>query len=330
MKKIRIAQIGTSQYSHGTMIWRSLLKQSDIFEVVGYHFPENEREKFPKEMAAFEGYRELTLEEILNDPTIEAVTVETEEIYLSKYALLAAQHGKYIHMEKPGGRELKDFETLIDTVKQNRTVLHIGYMYRYNPAVQEAIAKAKSGVFGKIYCVEAQMSCPESLDLRHWLNVFPGGMMFFLGCHLIDLVLQIMGTPDAIVPLNSAIGYEGTTSQDYGMALLQYNGISSFVKTSGWELGGFERRQLVICGTKGSIELKPLEWYTNKNLLQTLKRESHGTSWAEAGQLDQSEPVDRYDNMMAAFAAMVRGEKENPYTPDYELELYKTVLKCCQ
>ena len=195
---------------------------------------------------------------------------------------------------------------------------------------QEAIAKAKSGVFGKVYCVEAQMSCPESLDLRHWLNVFPGGMMFFLGCHLIDLVLQIMGTPDAIVPLNSAIGYEGTTSQDYGMALLQYNGISSFVKTSGWELGGFERRQLVICGTKGSMELKPLEWYTNKNLLQTLKRESHGTSWAEAGQLDQSEPVDRYDNMMAAFAAMVRGEKENPYTPDYELELYKTVLKCCQ
>ena len=77
MKKIRIAQIGTSQHSHGTVVWKSLLKQSDIFDVVGYHFPENEREKFPKEMAAFEGYREMTLEEILEDPTIEAVTVET-------------------------------------------------------------------------------------------------------------------------------------------------------------------------------------------------------------------------------------------------------------
>ena len=39
--------------------------------------------------------------------------------------------------------------------------------------------------------------------------------------------------------------------------------------------------------------------------------------------------MDRYDGMMASFAAMVRGEKENPYTSDYELELYKTVLRCC-
>jgi hypothetical protein len=33
--------------------------------------------------------------------------------------------------------------------------------------------------------------------------------------------------------------------------------------------------------------------------------------------------------MMASFAAMVRGEKENPYAYDYELELYKMVLQCC-
>ena len=35
------------------------------------------------------------------------------------------------------------------------------------------------------------------------------------------------------------------------------------------------------------------------------------------------------DTMMASFAAMVRGEKENPYTYEYELNLYKTVLKAC-
>ena len=70
MKKIRIAQIGTSQHSHGTVVWKSLLKQSDIFDVVGYHFPENEREKFPKEMAAFEGYREMTLKRSWKTPPL--------------------------------------------------------------------------------------------------------------------------------------------------------------------------------------------------------------------------------------------------------------------
>ena len=88
MRKIKIAQIGTSKNSHGNMIWQSLIKQNDLFEVIGYAFPENEREKFPKEAIAFEGYREMTVEEILSSPEIEAVAVETEEIYLTKYVVV--------------------------------------------------------------------------------------------------------------------------------------------------------------------------------------------------------------------------------------------------
>jgi len=33
--------------------------------------------------------------------------------------------------------------------------------------------------------------------------------------------------------------------------------------------------------------------------------------------------------MMSSFAQYVRGEKTNPYTLDYELNLYKNILKCC-
>ena len=62
MKKIKIAQIGTSENSHGNSIWQRLTRLSDIFEIVGYAFPENEREKFPKQAAAFDGYREMSVE----------------------------------------------------------------------------------------------------------------------------------------------------------------------------------------------------------------------------------------------------------------------------
>ena len=48
MRKIKIAQIGTSRNSHGNEIFNTLKKQSDIFEIVGYAFPENEKEKFPE------------------------------------------------------------------------------------------------------------------------------------------------------------------------------------------------------------------------------------------------------------------------------------------
>ena len=65
MRKIKIAQIGTSANSHGSDVFNTLKRNSDVFEIVGYVMPENEREKFPHRMADFEGYCELTLEEIL-------------------------------------------------------------------------------------------------------------------------------------------------------------------------------------------------------------------------------------------------------------------------
>ena len=117
MRKIKIAQIGTNTNSHGNDIWKNLKRQDDIFDIVGFALPESEREKFPERMKSFEGYREFTAEEILNNPEIEAVTIETEEIYLTKYALMAARAGKHIHMEKPGGIMLKDFEELISIMK---------------------------------------------------------------------------------------------------------------------------------------------------------------------------------------------------------------------
>ena len=54
MKKIRVAQIGTSKYSHGNGVFDTVKKYPGLFEIAGYHFPENEREKFPENMKAFE------------------------------------------------------------------------------------------------------------------------------------------------------------------------------------------------------------------------------------------------------------------------------------
>jgi hypothetical protein len=43
MEKIKVAQIGTSKNSHGNNIWDALKMMADVFEIVGYAFPENER-----------------------------------------------------------------------------------------------------------------------------------------------------------------------------------------------------------------------------------------------------------------------------------------------
>ena len=329
MRKIKIAQIGTSLNSHGNCIINSLKKQSDMFELAGYVLPENEWEKYPQRRDAFEGLKQLTLEEILNDPTIEAVAVENEETYLTKYALMAAEHKKHIHMEKPGGTELADFEKLIATVKKNGTVFHTGYMYRYNPYVIELMEQIKNGELGEIISVEAQMNCFHQPSVRQWLDKYPGGMMFFLGCHLVDLIIGIMGKPERIIPLNKCSGVDGVTAEDFGMAIFEYKNGVSFAKTSAVEMGGFERRQLVVSGTKKTVELKPLEWYAPGGLQYTERYVRENPAWGAATSMERSESVDRYDSMVRSFGEMVLGLKKNPWDYDYELNLYKTVLEAC-
>ena len=42
----------------------------------------------------------------------------------------------------------------------------------------------------------------------------------------------------------------------------------------------------------------------------------------------ETEVFDRYDEMLQNFAEMIRG-KANPYTYDYERNLYKLLLRAC-
>lgn len=240
---------------------------------------------------------------------------------------MVANAGKHLHMEKPGGVDLADFEKLVEILKSKNLTFSTGYMYRFNPKIQEALAKVKNGELGEIYSVEAHMDCKHPAEVRQWLQNFPGGMMFFLGCHLIDLIYQIQGEPEEIIPFNCSTGYDEVTANDYGMVVFKYKNGISFAKTCANENGGFLRRQLVICGEKGTIEIKPLEVLTEGGQY-TVMNEAYSTEWHKEWDTTKSEVHDRYDDMMRNFAEMVRG-KENRYSYDYELGLYKLILRSC-
>ncbi len=334
MRKIRIAQIGVNRHSHAPEIFETLTLHPELFDIVGYALVEDERETCAKKLKYFEGYPELTLEEILNDPTIEAVAVETDEIHLNKYAQMAADAGKHIHMEKPGSQCLEDFERLIGTMRQTGKVFHIGYMYRYHPLIADAIRRANAGEFGHIYSVEAHMSRNDKKGTREWFGSFTGGMMFYLGCHLVDLVMQLQGEPQEVIPLNTSTGIDGVNTEDLGFAVFRYPHAVSVIRMGGAEIAGFERRQLVICGSKRTVEIRPLEAKV-KNATQSymLYSEKNESSLNTEGHLvrehSRSEVFQRYEEMLSAFAAMVRGELENPYSLDYELSLFRLILRCC-
>jgi len=330
MKPVRIAQVGT-MHDHAGPTFNSLLKQKDCFDVVGVAEICSGREE-----RLYKDAPHCTVEQLL-EMDLDAVTIETEEDRATEYAQMFADRGISVHMDKPGSHGRDSFNRLADTLKAHSAVFHLGYMYRYNPVIMDIMARAQAGEWGDIYSVETHMSVHHNEQKHRWLCRYPGGMMYFLGCHLVDLIVRLQGEPEEVLCLNSRTGQSVAECEDYGFAVLKYKNGVSFVKSCAAEYNGFDRRQMVICGTKGTVEIKPLEIHVPE-IGQGLQK----TSYRVVGEKEEvkifgnhnayfgdSECYDRYDTMMRSFAEYVRGEKVNPYTYEYEKKVFDIFMKCC-
>ncbi len=338
MRKIKIAQIGVG-HDHAGVIFSALNRLTDIFEVVGYaEVPEDNipdawaQERLKKERYNYQTAKKYTVEELLSMSDLDAVAIETYDLNLVKYAQMAADRGLHIHMDKAAGESAEAFEKLLSTVRKKRLAFNMGYMYRFNPAIRKAFEKVGRGEIGKTYSIDAEMSCYYDSDKRQWLDGFQGGMMQYLGCHLIDLIVRLQGVPEEIIPYNCSTKADGVQTKDLAFAVLKYsNGIST-VKSSMLASGGYVRRHFVIQGENGTIDICPLEKYgegpsyliSSKTTDYTLE-----DGWTGAGRTKESETFDRYGGMLTAFAAMVRGERGYEVDLETEARVERCLLAAC-
>ena len=341
-KRLKVVQIGTA-HDHAADHVDTMHALQEDYELVGICEPDEERRKaavtrrsYDGLRMSYEGVRWLTMDEILAMEDLDAVIIESEETELVSYAQQIADKGLPIHMDKPCGTDYKAFEKLVATMRRKNLPLHIGYMYRYNAAVKYCRELKESGKLGDIFCVEAQMSVLHNSQKREWLEKFKGGMMFFLGCHLVDIVYMMCGEPDEIIPMNCSTHNEGINTDDYGFAVFRYKNGISFVKACASEVNGFDRRQIVVTGTKGTVLIEPIEDRTGGPDVEeyapahiTFYEEGMAHQFGKAGETIRFGPFGRYLEMMQDFAKIVRGEHENKFTYDYELAVQRMLLKAC-
>ena len=341
-KKLRVVQIGTA-HDHAADHMDTMHALPDDYEVIGVCEPDPARREAAEKRRSYDGLRMsyegvkwLSMEEILAMDDLDAVIIESEEEELVGYAQQIADKGLPIHMDKPCGTDYPAFQKLVETMRGKNLPLHIGYMYRYNAAVKHCLELKESGQLGDIFSVEAHMSVLHNTQKRAWLKKFTGGMMFFLGCHLVDLVYMLCGEPEEVIPYNTATGFEGVDSEDYGFALFRYQNGVSFVKTCASEVNGFDRRQLVVTDTKGTVLIEPIEARTGGPNVETFApahitfyEDGMAHQFGKAGSDVTFGPFGRYLEMMEDFAQIVRGEHPNRFTYDYELAVKRLLLQAC-
>lgn len=331
MRRIRVVQYGTWKYCHSDHVMMTLRSMPNIFDVVGVCEPNEERRAEAKKRACYDGLTWLDKDEIFSDRSIDVVMIESHETEQGRDALEFVREGFNVHVEKPGGAD-DIFDELADTAREKGVLLHMGYMYRFNPAVKRAIELAESGKLGEINYVEAQMSTWYGRNELNFLSELPGGMMLYLGCHLVDLIYRIMGRPKRVIPQNFGTGTLGSDSLDGGFVLYEYDRGISFAKACASEVNGDARRQLIVSGTLGTVEIMPLE-----NAIEapgivcpqdvscriTYRDCFRGMRNFEVRSEYVKFPVfGRYDEMLIDLARKLDGEREDVYTYEYEKELH--------
>jgi hypothetical protein len=151
---------------------------------------------------------------------------------------------------------------------------------------------------------------------------FPGGMMFELGCHVIDLVVAVLGKPDRVESvLRHSLGSADDTLADNTLAILHYPRAIATVRASALEVEGFSRRHLTVCGTQGTFHIQPLDDPSVKIVLDR----DRGV-FQKGNNLLPFPGFTRYVADAAEMAAIIRGEAVSPFTSEHDLAVQETLL----
>jgi predicted dehydrogenase len=254
----------------------------------------------------------------------DAVLIESDVWDLTKYAKMCVDAGKHIHMDKPAGGTLEEYKAVLDTAKEKNLVVQMGYMYRYNPAVQKTFEHIKNGDLGEIYSINAEMSTFHSVEYKQWLTNFGGGIMYILGSHLVDLIVYMLGEPKKITSFLKHTRLDGVDFEDNDLAVLEYDKALARIFVSSVEVNGYGRRQLVVAGSKGTINICPMESPTTMTYADTAMQ---GATYADVkNTITGMSPVgSRYHEMMLDFHAYIAGEKQNPFTYEHDYTVQKVL-----
>ena len=325
MEKIKVGQIGIG-HNHAEGKMKAVRKFPELFEVVGYAEDDEIWVEKRGQLPCYKDLPRLSKEELLNK--CDAVLVECEVKHLTQTASMCIEAGKHIHMDKPASGTLREFEELLDLAKGKKLTVQMGYMYRYNPAVQKCMERIQAGELGEIYQIDAEMSTYHSPDFRKWVSQFKGGAMYIFGSHLLDLIVAILGEPKKVFSCIKQTGWDGVYADDNCFAMLEFDNAIAKVTNLSVEVNGWAMRKFVVMGSKGTIEIKPLESTVNMNtaLLDNVKEHYFCDSSQKDDVVDIPESK-RYDEMMQDFYAYIVGTKRNPYSYEHDFIVQKVLTE---
>ena len=322
---MRIAQIGT-RHGHASGKWQALVSSPEV-TATGVWEPDPEVREHARASGRYPSAHWYgSADELLGDGSIVAVAIEGrnhESLAMAEAALAA---GKSLWFDKPAGDDWPRFAALMERAREQRLLVQMGYMFRYQPGFEQIASWARTGRLGDIFAVRAHMSTHVDLRERTEQSRHLGGVLYDLGGHMLDQVVWLLGRPTRVTRvLRNDATPELPSYADNTLAVFEFDHAFATLEIAAMEPRPMARR-FEVYGTRGSAITEPFD--PGERLRLTLDQPTD--DFASGEHLLPLPVVQRqqmYQRELVAFVGTIEGRQPPDRPPEHELLVQETLLR---
>jgi predicted dehydrogenase len=258
-----------------------------------------------------------TLEELLANPTVDAVYIAVPHYLLAPLTQQALEAGKHALTEKPLAVSLDEVDTLIALAATRKLALGVFFEMRYAPAHTRARDLIQAGAIGDIVGVQIQTLIDKPLSywqsgytgrsINPWRGIKAqagGGVLLMNTSHLFDALMYVTGLTVTRISAEMGTLVANVEVEDMASATLRFNNGAVGSLIAGAHIpGAYHEEYFHLYGTEGQIRLP--DPYGSDPLQIYLKR-TMGEFGAEQWHSIPIEPAPVYRRAIEDFAQAVQ------------------------
>lgn len=161
----------------------------------------------------------------LDRESVDAVIVATPDSLHTQIVIDAAVAGKHILVEKPMATSTADCRRMADAVQEAGVQLMVDYHGRWNPTLQFGKQKIDSGELGALRYMTITLGNRRSYPLSYLKWADEHGVLWFLGCHAVDLARWYVGsspTRVSAVMRDGVLKSKGSKAADFFLVVMEF------------------------------------------------------------------------------------------------------------
>lgn len=252
-KKVRWGIMSTASIGKRSVIPGIQESKRNVVEAVASRSLES-AQAFADELGIPKAYG--SYEELLNDPTIDAVYIPLPNHLHKEWTLKAAKAGKHILCEKPIAINETEAKEMVEVCNEAGVILAEAYMYRHQKRYEDIKILIRNGEIGDIRGIHGVFTFNGAEDTGNirFTKEWGGGSIYDVGCYPISAARFLLDEEP------SAVTTHAFFSPDHGNVDMMASGIMEFSNgvalTFDCGMWAEFRNELEILGSKGRIIMK--------------------------------------------------------------------------